>query len=43
LVAFRVTGTVNYEPSVDTAEMYLTWGEYIHHTVDEVNEIHKHT
>jgi len=33
-----VTGTVNYEISVDTAEMYLTWGEYIHHTVDEVND-----
>jgi hypothetical protein len=33
-----VADTVDYELSVDTAEMYLTWGEYIHHTVNEVND-----
>ena len=33
-----VADTVDYEISVDTAEMYLTWGEYIHHTVNEVND-----
>ncbi len=29
--------TVEHELSVDTAEMYLTWGEYIHHILDELN------
>jgi len=33
-----VIDTVNYEISEDNAEMYLTWGEYIHHTVNEVND-----
>jgi hypothetical protein len=33
-----VIGTVNYEISEENAEMYLTWGEYIHHTVNEVND-----
>ncbi len=33
-----VIGTVNYEISEENAEMYLTWGEYIHHTVHEVND-----
>jgi hypothetical protein len=33
-----VTDTVDYELSVDTAEMYLTWGEYIDKTVNEVND-----
>jgi predicted transport protein len=33
-----VMGTVNYEISEEHAEMYLTWGEYIHHTVNEVND-----
>jgi hypothetical protein len=33
-----VIDTVNYEISEENAEMYLTWGEYIHHTVDEVND-----
>jgi hypothetical protein len=33
-----VANTVDYELSVDTAEMYLTWGEYIDKTVNEVND-----
>jgi len=33
-----VADTVDYEISEENAEMYLTWGEYIHHTVDEVND-----
>jgi hypothetical protein len=33
-----VAGTINYEISEENAEMYLTWGEYIHHTVNEVND-----
>jgi hypothetical protein len=33
-----VIDTVNYEISEEHAEMYLTWGEYIHHTVDEIND-----
>ena len=33
-----VMDTVNYEISEENAEMYLTWGEYIHHTVNEVND-----
>jgi hypothetical protein len=33
-----VADTVDYELSVDTAEMYLTWGEYIDKTVNEVND-----
>jgi hypothetical protein len=33
-----VIGTINYEISEENAEMYLTWGEYIHHTVNEVND-----
>jgi ABC-type polysaccharide transport system permease subunit len=28
-----VMDTINYEISEENAEMYLTWGEYIHHTV----------
>jgi len=33
-----VADTVDYELSEENAEMYLTWGEYIHHTVNEVND-----
>jgi hypothetical protein len=33
-----VIDTVNYEISEENAEMYLTWGEYILHTVNEVND-----
>ena len=33
-----VADTVDYELSEQNAEMYLTWGEYIHHTVNEVND-----
>jgi len=33
-----VADTVDYELSEENAEMYLTWGEYIHHIVDEVND-----
>jgi hypothetical protein len=33
-----VADTVDYELSVDTAEMYLTWGEYIDKTVNELND-----
>jgi hypothetical protein len=33
-----VANTVDYELSVDTAEMYLTWGEYIDKIVNEVND-----
>jgi hypothetical protein len=33
-----VANTVDYELSEENAEMYLTWGEYIHHIVDEVND-----
>ncbi len=32
-----VINTVNYEISDDTAEMFLTWGEYLNKILDQVN------
>ncbi len=32
-----VVNTVNYEISDDTAEMFLTWGEYLNKILDQVN------